>query len=102
MPSSGKSSFTLLRIDLDLDRISEIGINKICCLNDLNRPLYLHGKGIGQAFRILKRVFGLVKVRYRGLKKNHEWLCAAFASANIYQHRKRLARIGQSMSPAGA
>jgi IS5 family transposase len=39
-------------------------------------------------FRILKRIFGLVKVRYRGLKKNHEWLCAAFASANIYQHRK--------------
>ena len=31
-------------------------------------------------FRILKRVFGFTKVRYRGLKKNHEWLCAAFAS----------------------
>lgn len=42
-------------------------------------------------FRILKRVFGLVKVRYRGLKKNHEWLLAAFAVVNLYQHRKRLA-----------
>ena len=51
-------------------------------------------------FRIIKRIFGLVKVRNRGLKKNHEWLYAAFASANIYQHRKRLARIGQSMSLA--
>src|ERR1035438_5426536 len=30
-------------------------------------------------FRIVKRVFGFTKVRYRGLKKNHEWLCAAFA-----------------------
>jgi IS5 family transposase len=29
-------------------------------------------------FRILNRVFGFTKVRYRGLKKNHEWLCAAF------------------------
>src|SRR5271169_1138557 len=30
-------------------------------------------------FRILKRVFGLVKVRFRGLKKYHDHLCAAFA-----------------------
>ncbi|MHB1865681.1 MAG: IS5 family transposase [Candidatus Saccharimonadales bacterium] len=34
-------------------------------------------------FRILKRVFGFTKVRYRGLKKNHEWLCAAFALVNL-------------------
>jgi IS5 family transposase len=42
-------------------------------------------------FRILKRVLGFVKLRYRGLKKNHEWLCAAFALVNLYQHRNRLA-----------
>jgi IS5 family transposase len=53
-------------------------------------------------FRVLKRVFGFVKVRYRGLKKNHEWLCAAFATINIYQHRKRLARINQRLAPQGA
>jgi IS5 family transposase len=53
-------------------------------------------------FRVLKRVFGFVKVRYRGLKKNHEWLCAAFATINVYQHRKRLARINQRMAPQGA
>lgn len=41
-------------------------------------------------FRILKRVFGFAKVRYRGLKKNHEWLLAAFALVNLYLHRKRL------------
>ena len=41
-------------------------------------------------FRILKRVFGFVKVRFRGLKKNHDHLCAAFALVNLYQHRKRL------------
>ena len=45
-------------------------------------------------FRILKRVFGFIKVRYRGLKKNHEWLCAAFALVNLYQHRNRLAPQG--------
>lgn len=41
-------------------------------------------------FRILKRIFGFTKVRYRGLKKNHQWLLAAFALVNVYQHRKRL------------
>jgi IS5 family transposase len=53
-------------------------------------------------FRILKRVFGLVKVRYRGLTKNHEWLCAAFALVNLYQNRKRLARINQRLATQGA
>ena len=42
-------------------------------------------------FRILKRVFGFEKVRYRGLQKNHERLCASFALVNLYLHRKRLA-----------
>jgi len=45
-------------------------------------------------FRILKRVFGFVKVRFRGLKKNHDHLCAAFALVNLYMHRKRLATLG--------
>jgi len=42
-------------------------------------------------FRILKRVFGFTKVSYRGIWKNHQWLCAAFALVNLYQHRHRLA-----------
>jgi IS5 family transposase len=42
-------------------------------------------------FRILKRVFGFTKVRYRGIWKNLQWLCAAFALVNLYQHRNRLA-----------
>lgn len=45
-------------------------------------------------FRILKNVFGFVKVRFRGLKKNHDHLCAAFALVNLYRHRKRLAPLG--------
>ena len=45
-------------------------------------------------FRILKRVFGFTKVRYRGLQKNHEWLLAAFALVNLYLHRKRLVPSG--------
>jgi transposase, IS5 family len=45
-------------------------------------------------FRILKRVFGFTTVRFRGLKKNHDHLCAAFALVNVYLHRKRLAPLG--------
>ena len=41
-------------------------------------------------FRILKRIFGFEKVRYRGLKKNHHRLCVNFALVNLYLHRKRL------------
>ena len=50
-------------------------------------------------FRVLKRVFGFTKVRYRGLKKNHEWLCTGFALVNLYQNRKRLARMNQQLVP---
>jgi transposase, IS5 family len=42
-------------------------------------------------FRILKRIFGFEKVRYRGIKKNHHRLCASFALVNLYLHRRRLA-----------
>ena len=45
-------------------------------------------------FRIVKRVFGFDKVRYRGIAKNHNRLCANFALANLYMHRKRLAVLG--------
>jgi len=50
-------------------------------------------------FRILKRVFGYTKVRYRGIVKNHHWHLAAFAMVNLYQHRKRLTR---KLAPLGA
>src|SRR5580692_2571707 len=45
-------------------------------------------------FRILKRIFGFEKVRYRGIAKNHHRLCANFALINLYLHRKRLAVLG--------
>jgi IS5 family transposase len=38
---------------------------------------------VEHAFRILKRTFGFTKVRYRGLSKIHQWLCAAFALVNL-------------------
>ena len=38
----------------------------------------------------------------RGLKKNHEWLCAGFALANLYLKRKRLAKINLRLALQGA
>jgi IS5 family transposase len=46
---------------------------------------------VEHVFRILKRVFGFDRVRYRGIAKNHHRLCANFALVNLYLHRKRLA-----------
>ena len=48
---------------------------------------------VEHVFRILKRVFGFDKVRYRGIAKNHHRLCTNFALINLYLHRKRLARL---------
>jgi transposase, IS5 family len=50
---------------------------------------------VEHVFRILKRVFGFDKVRYRGIAKNHHRLCANFALVNLYLHRKRLAVLAQ-------
>jgi IS5 family transposase len=50
---------------------------------------------VEHVFRILKRVFGFDKVRYRGIAKNHNRLCANFALINLYLHRKRLATLGE-------
>ena len=48
---------------------------------------------VEHVFRILKRVFGFDKVRYRGIARNHHRLCANFALINLYLHRKRLAGL---------
>ena len=45
-------------------------------------------------FRILKRIFGFDKVRYRHIAKNHNRLCANFALVNLYLHRRRLTPLG--------
>jgi len=50
---------------------------------------------VEHVFRILKRVFGFDRTRYRGIAKNHHRLCANFALINLYLHRKRLAALGQ-------
>jgi len=45
-------------------------------------------------FRVIKRQFGHVKVRYRGLAKNTAQLHAPFALANLWHVRRQLMRAG--------
>jgi IS5 family transposase len=46
-------------------------------------------------FRILKRQFGYLKTRYRGLRKNTAQIVTLFALANLFQARHRLAQMGE-------
>jgi IS5 family transposase len=45
-------------------------------------------------FRVVKRQFGCVKVRYRGLKKNTAQLFTLFARSNLWMVRSKLTGIG--------
>jgi IS5 family transposase len=47
-------------------------------------------------FRVIKRQFGHVKVRYRGLKKNTAQLVTLFALSNIWMARSRLLQRAQA------
>jgi IS5 family transposase len=39
---------------------------------------------VGHLFRVIKRQFGFVKVRYRGLKMNTQQLFTLFALSNLW------------------
>jgi IS5 family transposase len=69
------------------DRVDEVQKKK-------NRSKSSVRAKVEHPFRILKRVFGFDKVRYRGIAKNHHRLCANFALVNLYMHRKRLVVLG--------
>ena len=45
---------------------------------------------VGHPFRVVKRKFGFVKVRYRGLKKNTDQLLTLFALSNLWMVRGEL------------
>ena len=45
-------------------------------------------------FRVIKRQFGFMQVRYRGLKKNTAQLITLFALSNLWMVRKKLMEVG--------
>ena len=50
-------------------------------------------------FRVIKRQFGHVKVRYRGLKKNTAQLMTLFALSNLWMVRKKLLALDGQLRP---
>jgi len=48
---------------------------------------------VEHSFRVVKRQFGFVKVRYRGLKKNTLQLKTLFALSNLWKARHQLMAV---------
>jgi transposase, IS5 family len=68
------------------DRIDEVERAK-------NRTKLRVRSKVEHVFAVMKLKFGLVKLRYRGLKKNGNQLFAVCALVNLYLLRKKLLRL---------
>ena len=55
-----------------------------------NRIIAMVRARVEHPFRIIKRQFGHVKTRYRGLAKNRAQLFTLFALSNLFLVRRRL------------
>jgi len=53
-------------------------------------------------FRVIKRQFGLVKVRFRGLAKNTAHVTTLFALSNLWMVRKQLMELAGVVRPRSA
>jgi IS5 family transposase len=53
-------------------------------------------------FRVVKRQFGYLKVRFRGLAKNTAQVLTLFALSNLFQARRRLLALTGEVCPQGA
>lgn len=60
----------------------------------INRFLASLRANVEHVFRVIKRQFGYVKTRYRGLYKNGQQIMTLLALGNIFTARRRLAMTG--------
>ena len=61
----------------------------------INRIIAMVRAKVEHPFRVIKRQFGHVKTRYRGLAKNRAQLFTLFALGNLFLVRRRLMACGQ-------
>jgi IS5 family transposase len=66
-----------------------------------------HGKAsvrakVGHPFRVIKRQFGLAKVRFKGLQKNTAHLLTLFALSNLWMARRQLLDLMGQVRPKAA
>lgn len=77
---------------------------------DLNHPFqaladqFEKGKAsirakVEHPFRVVKRQFGFIKVRYRGLAKNTAQLMTLFSLSNLWMARRALMRVTGEVRP---
>jgi IS5 family transposase len=67
----------------------------------------LHGKAsarvkVEHPFRVIKRQFGLVKVRFKGLQKNTVHVVTLFALSNLWMARRQLIAMMGIVRPKSA
>jgi IS5 family transposase len=53
-------------------------------------------------FRVIKRQFGLIKVRFRGLAKNTAHVITLFALSNLWMARRQLMTMMGAVRPKAA
>jgi IS5 family transposase len=53
-------------------------------------------------FRVIKRQFGLAKVRFKGLAKNTAHVITLFALSNLWMARKKLIAMMGQVRPQAA
>lgn len=78
-----------LRRTLDKDKPAD------ALIDQLERTKASIRAKVEHPFRVLKRQFGYVKVRYRGLKKNTAQIVTLFALSNLWMVRHKLQALGQ-------
>ena len=57
---------------------------------DINRIIAKVRARVEHPFRVIKRQFGYIKTRYRGLAKNRAQLFTLFALGNLFRVRRKL------------
>ena len=62
---------------------------------EINRIIAMVRAKVEHPFRVIKRQFGHVKTRYRGLAKNRAHLFTLFALGNLFLVRRRLLARGR-------
>jgi transposase, IS5 family len=74
------------------------GRDKRAARKDEHRKASIRAK-VEHPFRVIKRQFGLAKVRFKGLAKNTAHLVTLFALSNLWMARKRLIAMAAPLRP---
>ncbi len=87
-----ESTILHFRQRLEKDKLAEkilLTVNALLTQRGLLLKAGIRAK-VEHPFRVIKRQFGFVKARYRGLKKNTAQLITLFALSNLWMTRRQL------------